>query len=67
MKILLTGSAGFIGFHVALKLLKLNFIVIGIDSLNSYYDKSLKIQRLKILKKKKILFFINLILKIKNY
>jgi UDP-glucuronate 4-epimerase len=57
MKILLTGSAGFIGFHVALKLLKLNFIVIGIDSLNSYYDKSLKIQRLKILKKKKNFIF----------
>ena len=58
MKILLTGSAGFIGFHVALKLLKLNFTVIGIDSLNSYYDKSLKIQRLKILKKKKKFYFL---------
>ena len=60
MTILVTGSAGFIGFHVALKLLKLNFTVIGIDSLNSYYDKSLKIQRLKILKKNKNFIFFKL-------
>jgi len=59
MTILVTGSAGFIGFHVTQRLLKLNFKVIGIDSINNYYDKNLKIQRLKILKKNKILFFIN--------
>jgi UDP-glucuronate 4-epimerase len=63
MTILVTGSAGFIGFHVALKLLKLNFTVIGIDSLNSYYDKSLKIQRLKILKKNKNFIFFKLNIK----
>jgi hypothetical protein len=37
MKILVTGSAGFISFHVAQKLLKFNFKVIGIDSINNYY------------------------------
>lgn len=63
MTILVTGSAGFIGFHVALKLLKLNFKVIGIDSLNSYYDKGLKIQRLKILKNNKNFIFYKLNIK----
>ena len=48
--ILITGAAGFIGFHVSLKLLKSGKIV-GLDNLNSYYDVSLKKSRLKILKK----------------
>ena len=60
---LVTGCAGFIGFHVSLKLLKLNFKVIGIDSLNNYYDKGLKIQRLKILKKNKNFIFFKLNIK----
>ena len=47
MKILVTGSAGFIGMHLSLKLLKLGFNVIGIDNLNSYYDLKLKQNRLK--------------------
>ena len=53
MKILLTGAAGFIGYHAIKKLCsnKRNR-VIGIDSLNSYYDKKLKINRIKNLKKK---------------
>ena len=53
MKILLTGAAGFIGYHATKKLCsnKRNR-VIGIDSLNSYYDKKLKINRIKNLKKK---------------
>ena len=42
MKILVTGVAGFIGYHVALKLLKKNISVIGIDNLNNYYDVNLK-------------------------
>jgi UDP-glucuronate 4-epimerase len=40
MKVMITGSAGFIGFHLALKLLKKGFEVRGIDSLNDYYDVS---------------------------
>jgi UDP-glucuronate 4-epimerase len=45
-KVLLTGSAGFIGFHLVKKLLDLGFAVIGVDSLNDYYDTSLKLDRL---------------------
>lgn len=41
-KIMVTGSAGFIGFHTADKLLDLGHLVIGVDSLNDYYDPSLK-------------------------
>ena len=51
MKILITGCAGFIGFHTAIKVLKKNYTVIGIDNLNHYYDVNLKKDRLKILKK----------------
>lgn len=40
--ILVTGSAGFIGFHVAKKLLEFGATVIGIDNMNEYYDPSLK-------------------------
>jgi UDP-glucuronate 4-epimerase len=55
---LVTGSAGFIGFHASLKLLSENKKVIGIDNINSYYDQKIKIKRLKILKKNKnFLFF----------
>ena len=42
MKVLLTGVAGFIGYHVALKLLARGDTVIGVDNLNDYYDVSLK-------------------------
>ena len=48
---LITGVAGFIGFHLAYKLLKQKKIVIGIDNLNTYYDVELKKSRLNILKK----------------
>ena len=49
MSVLLTGSAGFIGFHVALRLLQRGEEVIGIDNLNPYYDPQLKAARLAIL------------------
>lgn len=47
MKILLTGAAGFIGFHVTNRLLKDGHMVVGIDSLNHYYDLHLKVDRLQ--------------------
>ena len=50
MKILITGCAGFIGFHLSSFLLKKNIKVIGIDNLNDYYDIDLKKNRLKILR-----------------
>ena len=53
MKILVTGSAGFIGFHLSKALLDRDDEVIGIDSINDYYDVNLKISRLEILKKYK--------------
>ncbi len=52
MKILITGVAGFIGFHLANKLLDKNIDVIGIDNINSYYDLDLKKSRLDLLKDK---------------
>ncbi|NBX66491.1 MAG: NAD-dependent epimerase/dehydratase family protein [Proteobacteria bacterium] len=45
--ILLTGAAGFIGFHVTQKLLAAGHAVIGIDNLNAYYDVNLKKARLR--------------------
>ena len=46
MKILLTGAAGFIGFHTAKVLLDRGDEVIGLDNLNAYYDVTLKEARL---------------------
>ena len=51
MKILITGCAGFIGFHLSKKILKKNYTVFGIDNLNNYYDVNLKKDRIKSLKK----------------
>ena len=50
MQILVTGAAGFIGFHLCKKLLKSGIDVIGIDNLNNYYDQKLKIDRIDHLK-----------------
>ena len=50
--ILITGAAGFIGFHLSLRLCQEGYYVLGIDNLNTYYDVNLKKDRLKILKDK---------------
>lgn len=47
MKILITGTAGFIGFHLAEKLLKRGDEIVGLDSINDYYDVNVKYGRLK--------------------
>ena len=53
MKIILTGCAGFIGYHLTKKFLDMNFKVVGIDNLNNYYSVKLKKDRLKNLYKHK--------------
>tara|TARA_X000000950_G_scaffold102342_1_gene129291 strand:+ start:39793 stop:40761 length:969 start_codon:yes stop_codon:yes gene_type:complete len=58
MSILITGAAGFIGYHLSKKILNKNTEVIGIDNINNYYDINLKKNRIKELKKnKKFLFY----------
>ncbi len=47
MKILVTGSAGFIGFHLAKRLVQDGHEVVGLDNLNNYYDVKLKLDRLQ--------------------
>ena len=59
MNILVTGSAGFIGFSICEKLLKIKKIkkIFGIDNLNNYYSSKLKLKRTSILlENKKFLF-----------
>jgi UDP-glucuronate 4-epimerase len=47
LKTLITGTAGFIGFHLANKLLQEGYDVVGLDNINDYYDVNLKFDRLK--------------------
>jgi UDP-glucuronate 4-epimerase len=49
--ILVTGAAGFIGFHVAWRMLQKGHLVVGLDNLNAYYDPALKEARLRELSK----------------
>tara|TARA_B100001971_G_scaffold212731_1_gene243699 strand:- start:882 stop:1835 length:954 start_codon:yes stop_codon:yes gene_type:complete len=49
-KILVTGAAGFIGFHLCKSLLEDGYVVLGIDNINDYYDPTLKLARLEQLK-----------------
>ena len=57
MKIFITGSSGFIGFHLSKKLLEKGHSVCGFDSMNNYYDVKIKKARFKILKKYKNFLF----------
>jgi len=57
MKILITGVAGFIGYHLAKSLINAGSNIVGIDNLNSYYDLDLKRARLLDLKKTKFSFY----------
>lgn len=62
-KILVTGAAGFIGFHLSKRLLDGGDAVVGIDNLNDYYDVKLKKARLGILRKHENFFFTKLDIK----
>ena len=57
MKILVTGVAGFIGYHLAKSLINANYDLVGIDNLNCYYDLDLKKARLTNLKKLNFSFY----------
>ena len=58
--ILVTGAAGFIGFHLARRLLAEGRSVVGIDNLNAYYDPSLKQARIAELAKARAFDFVKL-------
>ncbi|WP_436878950.1 NAD-dependent epimerase [Mammaliicoccus sciuri] len=57
MKILITGTAGFIGSHLAKKLIKQGHEVLGIDNINDYYDVTIKEDRLKSIGTKNFTFY----------
>ncbi len=59
-KILITGVAGFIGFHLARRLAKEGLDVYGLDNINDYYDVDLKLQRVEILKEQANFTFVKL-------
>lgn len=56
-KIMVTGAAGFIGFHVSARLLKEGYTVIGVDNINDYYDVNLKHKRLSLLENEQFTFY----------
>ena len=59
MNILITGCCGFIGYHLAKKLTT-KYNIVGLDNLNSYYDKNYKYARLKKLKSNKNFKFLKI-------
>ncbi|MBI9014051.1 MAG: GDP-mannose 4,6-dehydratase [Clostridiales bacterium] len=66
-RILVTGAAGFIGFHITKRLLENGFSVVGIDNLNDYYAVELKTSRLSILKTDKQFVFMKQDISVKKY
>jgi UDP-glucuronate 4-epimerase len=60
MKVLVTGAAGFVGFHTARRLLERGDVVVGLDNLNEYYDVRLKLARLAILEPSPAFRFVKL-------
>jgi UDP-glucuronate 4-epimerase len=60
VKILVTGAGGFIGFHVSQGLLALGDEVIGLENLSDYYDPSIKVSRVDILRGHRNLRFVKL-------
>ena len=61
MNILISGAAGFIGYHLTKKICEnKKFNVLGIDSINGYYSKKLKKKIISLLKKNKNFFFKNI-------
>ena len=60
MRILVTGAAGFIGYHAALRMLENGHDVIGLDNLNAYYDPKLKRSRLALLERHRNFRFLQL-------
>ncbi len=71
MKVLVTGSSGFIGFHLIKNLLNFGYEVVGIDDHNDYYNPDLKLKRLALLNSKKFSFHLldinNISLKDRNF
>lgn len=66
MKLLVTGAAGFVGFHLSKKLLEKEIEIVGLDNMNDYYDPQLKEDRLAILKEKANFTFYKIDLKDKQ-
>ena len=56
-KVLVTGCAGFIGFHVSNRLMEMGYTVTGLDNLNPFYNEGLKTARLKLLQKHNVFEF----------
>lgn len=66
MKLLVTGAAGFVGFHLSNALLEKDIEVVGLDNINDYYDPQLKKDRLAILEKQEKFTFYKIDLKDKS-